>query len=63
MTPHDVKIVLTERFVCHMKLSKGGAVYLYHILDGDEIVGVKTVQRETRSSPWERATRGARTST
>ena len=46
--------VLKQRFCSHMRLVKGGAVYVWHILDGDEVVGTKTESRQTSRDPWTR---------
>ena len=39
---------LTQRFVMHMRLAKGGWTRGYDILDGDKVVGTKSVGAATR---------------
>jgi hypothetical protein len=39
---------LTQRFVMHMRLAKGGYVRGYEILDGEKIVGRKSVGAASR---------------
>ena len=41
---------LKQRFVTHLRLAKGGYIYSYHIVDGEEVVGQKITHAETRAS-------------
>ncbi len=42
---------ITQRFVMHGKLAKGGYMYMYEIRDGDKLIGGKTVHAESRKGP------------
>jgi hypothetical protein len=44
-------MALMQQFKLHMRLGDGGYVYVYHILDGERVIGTTTVIRDCAKVP------------